>query len=247
MDYLDNNRPQGATGPRPRIQNDNRYATGPVPRPNRRGPAAHSHNRSGQTGPLPRRSAFSDQTGPLPRHTSTGQTGPFNPQTGPFNPQNPAPGNLGGETASPREKDSDYYLSRLEEKLKTARKLPLSEQCVVDRMELLLLLDNARKSLPDDLRRAQWLLEQNHNLIAETRKEAEKIMRDAEQEIAKMVDEHEITQAAQEEAQRIMEEAGMQSRQIHDEAMAYVNNLLQDLESQLTEMLVYVRKNKSQF
>lgn len=240
MDYLDNNRPQGATGPRPRIQNDSRYATGPIPRPNRRGPAGPSHNRLGQTGPLPRRSGFSDQTGPIPRSNPSGQTGPFSPQ-------NSTAGNLGGETANPREKDSEYYLNRLEEKLKTARKLPLSEQCVVDRMELLLLLDNARKSLPDDLRRAQWLLEQNHNLIAETRKEAEKIMRDAEQEIAKMVDEHEITQAAQDEAQRIMEEAGMQSRQIHDEAMAYVSNLLQDLESQLTEMLVYVRKNKSQF
>lgn len=240
MDYLDNNLLQGATNPRPRMQNDSRYATGPVPRPSRRGQAGPSHNRTGQTGPLPRRPAFSDQAASLNRPNPTGKTGPFNPQ-------NVNQANLGAETPSPREKDSDFYLSRLEEKLKTARKLPLSDQCVVDRMELLLLLDNARKSLPDDLRRAQWLLEQNHNLIAETRKEAEKIMRDAEQEIAKMIDEHEITQAAQEEAQRIMEEAGMQSRQIHDEAMAYVSNLLQDLEGQLTEMLVYVRKNKSQF
>lgn len=240
MDYPDKNRPQGATGPRPRLQSDGRFTTGPVPRPTRKSQSGPALGRSGQTGPLPRRGSLLGQTGPTARPQSTGQTGPFSPQ-------NTGPVKLGGENVSPREKDSDFYLNRLEEKLKTARKLPLSEQCVVDRMELLLLLDNARKSLPDDLRRAQWLLEQNHNLIAETRKEAEKIMREAEQEIAKMIDEHEITQAAQEEAQRIMEEAGMQSRQIHDEAMAYVANLLQDLESQLTEMLVYVRKNKSQF
>lgn len=145
-----------------------------------------------------------------------------------------------------QEKDSLFFLERLEEKIKAAKKLPLSEQCIVDRMELLILLDNAKKSLPDDLRRAQWLLEQNHNLIAETRKEAEKIMREAEQEIAKMVDEHEITQAAQEEARNLLEEAGMQSRQIHEEAMQYASNLLQELEDQLTEILVYVRKNKSQ-
>lgn len=150
------------------------------------------------------------------------------------------------QAPSRQEKDSTYFLNRLEEKLKSAKKLPLSEQCVVDRMELLILLDNAKKSLPDDLRRAKWLLDQNQNLISETRKEAEKIMREAEQEIAKMIDEHEITQVAQEEAQMIMEDAAVQSRQIHEEANAYVGKVLQDLEEQLTEMLVYVRKNKSQ-
>lgn len=150
------------------------------------------------------------------------------------------------QPAPRQDRDSAYFLNRIEEKLKTAKKFPLSEQCLVDRVELLILLDNVKKTLPDDLRRAQWLLEQNQNLIAETRKEAEKIMREAEQETAKMIDEHEITQAAQLEAQRILEEAAMQSQQIHDETAAYVAKMLQDLEDQLTEMLVYIRKNKSQ-
>ena len=154
--------------------------------------------------------------------------------------------NLSGKTEDPQDRDSNYYLYRLEETIKNARKMPFSEQVMLDRMDLLILIDNIRKSLPDDIRRAQWLLEQNHKLITETRKEAEKIMRDAEQEIAKMVDEHEITEAARHEARRIMDEANQQNKEAHDEAHSFVDQQLSRLEDELTEMLVYVRKNRSE-
>lgn len=154
--------------------------------------------------------------------------------------------NLANSTEDPQDRDSNYYLYRLEEIIRNARKMPFSEQVMLDRMDLLILIDNIRKSLPDDIRRAQWLLDQNHKLITETRKEAEKIMRDAEQEIAKMVDEHEITEAARGEARRIMDEANDQSKQAHEEAHSFVDQQLAGLEDELTEMLVYVRKNRSE-
>lgn len=169
---------------------------------------------------------------PLGAGGSRGNLGQTNPQASHLPPK--------------QEQDYNYFLDRLEHRLKNARKLPLSEQCVVDRMELLILLDSARKSLPDDLRRAKWLLDQNQNLLAETRTEAEKIMREAELETAKMIDQNEITQAAKQQAKQIMEDAAMQSRKMHDESVQYVGNILQNLEDQLTEMLVYVRENQSQ-
>lgn len=135
-------------------------------------------------------------------------------------------------------------LVKLEETLHAARKVPLSDQCMVDREEILFLLDLLREQLPEELRQAKWLLQQNRQLIAEARKEAESILHDAEIKMSRMIDEHEITQQAKIEAQRIVDDANTQSRQIQTSTMDYVRNNLDDLEDQLTEMLVYIQKNK---
>ncbi|MGB4610820.1 MAG: ATP synthase F0 subunit B [Saccharofermentanales bacterium] len=135
-------------------------------------------------------------------------------------------------------------LVKLEETLHAARKVPLSDQCMVDREEILFLLDLLREQLPEELRQAKWLLQQNRQLIAEARKEAESILHEAEIQMSRMIDEHEITQQAKIEAQRIVDDANTQSRQIQTSTMEYVKNNLDDLEDQLTEMLVYIQKNK---
>lgn len=143
-----------------------------------------------------------------------------------------------------REVDVDSILNDLERKVREAKKLPFSEQCVMDRYELLVTIESIRKVLPDDLKKAKWLLSQNRQLISESRKEAEKILREAEQQMALMIDDHEITQRAQEKAQELLTNAVSESRKIHTEAMEYAESMLGGLEKQLTEMLLYVNKEK---
>lgn len=140
----------------------------------------------------------------------------------------------------------DEILIKMEETLHSARKVPLSDQCIVDREEMCYWIDVIREKLPEELRQAKWLLQHNKQLIAESRKEAESILSDAEIKMARMIDEHEITQQAKIEAQRIVDNANTQSRQIQSSTMDYVKNNLEDLEEQLTEMLVYIQKNKKE-
>ena len=138
----------------------------------------------------------------------------------------------------------EALLRRMEDNVSKARKVPFSEQVMLDRDEMLFLIKMIRDGLPEEIRQARWLLQKNRQLIAEARKEAENIMREGEQQMAKMIDEHEVTLQAQNEAHRILDEASSQSRQIHQEAMEYARNLLAEIEDQLTEMLVYIQKNK---
>ncbi|HZJ69041.1 MAG TPA: ATPase [Candidatus Eisenbacteria bacterium] len=152
---------------------------------------------------------------------------------------------LGNQQKNSKSDNSvEDILVKIEETLHIARKVPLSDQCMVDREELLFLIDLLREQLPEELRQAKWLLQHNKQLIAESRKEAESILNDAEIKMARMIDENEITQQAKVEAQRIIDNANTQSRQIQTSTMDYVRNNLEDLEEQLTEMLVYIQKNK---
>lgn len=148
------------------------------------------------------------------------------------------------KTAKHSEQGVAELLDRVERCVTTARSLPFSDSCLVDREEMLVLIGMIRESLPPELKQAKWLLEQNRQLIAEARKEAENIMREAETRMAGMIDEHEVTVQARNQAAQTIEAANNSARQIRGGAMEYARKRLNDLEEQLTEMLVVIQKNK---
>lgn len=140
--------------------------------------------------------------------------------------------------------DVDDYLQLIEDALRSARKVPFSDMVMVDRDEMLYFAKMLREQLPNELRQARWLLQQHRQFILEARKEADMILRDAENKMARMIDEHEVTQSAMAESQRIVDQATAQSRNLQEQTLDYAKQVLSDLESHLTEMLVYIQKNK---
>ncbi|MDI9460680.1 MAG: hypothetical protein ACOX3P_04335 [Saccharofermentanales bacterium] len=151
-------------------------------------------------------------------------------------------------TAGPRtgEQSIDNLLDRMEATLSHAKMMPLSDKCLVEKEEMLFLVRMVREGLPDELRQARWLLDQNRQLIAEARKEADSIMRDAQAQMARMIDEHEITIKAREEATDLIEDATRQSTDIRNSAIKYTHDILTDLEDQLAEILTFVTRNKKE-
>ena len=144
------------------------------------------------------------------------------------------------------EQDTAELLNRLENSVISARSMLFSSSCVVDREEMMVLIGMIRESLPSELQQAKWLLEQNRQLIAEARKEAENIMREAETRMASMIDEHEITVQARNQAAQAIEAANHSARQIRNGAIEYARKRLVNLEEQLTEMLVMIQRNKKE-
>ena len=140
----------------------------------------------------------------------------------------------------------EELIDRLESSVVSARGLPFSDNCVVDREEMLVLITMIRDNLPSELKQARWLLDQNRQLISEARKEAESIMREAESRMTAMIDEHEITQQARQQADITLENANQAARQIRNGAMEYARKRLSDVEEQLTQMLVTIQRNKKE-
>ena len=145
-----------------------------------------------------------------------------------------------------QEQSTADLLDRLEQAIVTAKSVPFSRNCLMDREELLVLVSMIRDNLPAELKQARWLLEQNRQLIAEARKEAESMMREAETRMAAMIDEHEITRKARQERDQILENANTSALNIRKKSMDYAKKKLADLEEQLTEMLVTIQRNKKE-
>lgn len=150
------------------------------------------------------------------------------------------------QSGKSQEHDLESLIQRLESIVISARSVPFSDNCMVDREEMMVLTSMIREGLPAELKQAKWLLDQNRQLIAEARKEAENIMREAESRMVRMIDEHEITQQARAQANQTIESANQSARQIRTGAMEYARKRLSDLEEQLTDMLVMVQRNKKE-
>ena len=144
------------------------------------------------------------------------------------------------------DQDIEALLERLEGIVMSARAVPFSDNCMVDREEMLVLITMIRDELPGELKQAKWLLDQNRQLIAEARKEAEAIMRDAETRMSRMIDEHEITQKARMQATDLLEKANQAATRIRAGSMDYARSRLNDLEEQLGSMLATVQRNKKE-
>lgn len=84
-------------------------------------------------------------------------------------------------------------LDNLEDLIENSKKVPLSDKCIIGQEELLDLIKEIRLKLPDELKQAKWVKEERERILAEAKKEADDVVKEAENRIISMIDEHEIT------------------------------------------------------
>ena len=125
-----------------------------------------------------------------------------------------------------------------------ARGVPLSASCVVHRSEMLEILDSARESLPHDLFQAEEILTQKEALIEEGRSSSEMMIASAREEVARMIEQTAIVQAARDEAKRILDDARTQAADERAEVESYIDGRLATLEVILNKTLDAVARGR---
>lgn len=121
-------------------------------------------------------------------------------------------------------------LETIEDILEKGRTLPFTNKVFVDKAELLDLVDEVRLKLPDELKQAKWVKEERKRILAEAEKEAEDIVKEAENRIISMIDEHEITKKAYDKKQEIIATANEMSREIDKGTRNYADTILSEVE-----------------
>ncbi len=125
-----------------------------------------------------------------------------------------------------------------------ARSVPLSASCVVHRAELLEILDEARNSLPQDFAKAQNLLASRDAIVEEGRQSAEQLVAMAREEVARMVEQTSIVQAARDESARILDEARSMAERERQEVENYIDSRLATLEVILNKTMDAVSRGR---
>lgn len=126
--------------------------------------------------------------------------------------------------------DISARIKQMEELITEAKSMPLSSSVLVNREEMLELLEAARGELPDEIKQARWLVKDREELLAKARRDAEVVVQKANAERTRLVSDEGVVLAAREEADRILAEAREQAREIRLEAEDYVDAKLAQFE-----------------
>ena len=128
-------------------------------------------------------------------------------------------------------------LETLEDIIESSESVPFTAKGIVDREELLDIIKEIRIKLPDELKQAKWVKEERQRILVEAQKEADDIVKEAENRIISMIDEHEITRKAYDQKTEIIETANEMSREISKGTKDYADNLLLETENVLANTL----------
>jgi hypothetical protein len=125
-----------------------------------------------------------------------------------------------------------------------ARSMPMSASCIINRAEVLGLLEEMRELLPEEFRHAEMLLADRESVVDEGRREAKRLIGRAEEERRQLTSETEVVREARREAERIRaaarEEAELMRREVDD----YVDTKLANFEVVLDKTLSAVHRGR---
>ena len=127
-----------------------------------------------------------------------------------------------------------------------ARSVPLSASCVLNRGEMLQILDKVKVSFPSDLAKAIAVLRDKDQILESAREQADAIIAQAREEVARLVEQTSIVTTARKEAQKIMAEVTAESNASRDEIDEYIDTRLATLEVVLNKTLDVLSKGRDQ-
>lgn len=134
-------------------------------------------------------------------------------------------------------------IDMLEDVVEKSMAIPFAGRAVVDREELLDLIEEIRLNLPGDLKQAKWVTEERQRILDEANKEAEAIVKNAEEKMASLINDHEITQKANEQAEQIISSAQNSARELRLGAKQYADDVLTSLEARIEKLAHTIREN----
>jgi cell division septum initiation protein DivIVA len=138
----------------------------------------------------------------------------------------------------------DMLYERIEEAKAPALKPGMS---IVDRDEMLDLLDELRAQLPVEVKRAQELLTARDKFVEEAKRDVERMMRQAELEARTKISDSEVLYAAKEKARQIIAHAEDRSRQLYQVANEYAEDALARTEEAVQAALDEVKQSRMRF
>lgn len=129
--------------------------------------------------------------------------------------------------------------------IESARAMPMSASCIINRQEVLDVIDELRVALPEELTKARRVLGSRTAVIDEGREEAQRIIDEAEAERFKLVSRTEVVKEATREAERLIDAAQAENDRMRVEVDDYVDAKLANFEIILRRTLDAVEHGRN--
>lgn len=129
-------------------------------------------------------------------------------------------------------------VDEIEEFFENCKAVPFSgTKVIVAKEELFEMLTELRLKTPDEIVKAQKLLEQKDVILSEANSKASEVITEATEKTKELISEHEIMQKAYEQAQAIIQQAQYEANEMRVGAVRYVEDMLNNLEALISEVV----------
>ena len=128
---------------------------------------------------------------------------------------------------------TEQLIDKLEDLVDQAWSLPLSGgRSVLDADKVRDILEDLRDSLPQEIRQAKAIVADRSQIINDAKREAETVVRVAEERAKKMINQHEIVKQAQARANDLLTQSQAKAREMRRAANDYVDDLMKRTDEQ---------------
>jgi cell division septum initiation protein DivIVA len=140
--------------------------------------------------------------------------------------------------------DVHAKLAELREVVEKARSMPMSASAVVNRGEVLALIDELTSAVDSALQDSQRVLVERESVVDEGRKEAERIIADAREERAQIISDTDVYRVAKRQAGEIVRQAQIEAEELRRETDDYVDAKLANFEITLERTTEAVKRGR---
>ena len=141
--------------------------------------------------------------------------------------------------------DVHDQLNQLAATVRGAKTMPMSASCLVNRAEMLNVLERLRNELPANLDHAEALLSDRDAVLAAGREQAERMLDGARAECDQLIEQTDVLLAARARAFTVVTQARAESTRLLADADDYVNRKLAEFEVVLGQLQSQVNNGRA--
>lgn len=146
------------------------------------------------------------------------------------------------------EQHIEDIITALYDMVQDARALPLgADKCILERDKVLDMLDEIIAQLPAELKQSRTIVESRNELIGQARREAEGIIRKAQEEAAQLVTQQTIYTEAKRQCAEMVEQTKAQIASLRRVSNEYMDDALRRTEEAIAQSLGEVRDTRAKF
>ena len=146
------------------------------------------------------------------------------------------------------ERNTEDIIGALYDMVHDARSMPLaSDKCILERDKVLDMLDEIIAQLPAELKQARTIVESRNELVSQARREADVIVREAQEKAKQLVTKEGIYQEAKKRSEELVGQTQERINQLRKAANEYMDESLRQTEEVVANALNEVRETRMKF
>ena len=143
---------------------------------------------------------------------------------------------------------TEDIIGALYDMVQDARAVPLAmDKCILERDRVLDILDEVIAQLPAELKQSRTIVESRNELISQARREAEGIIRQAQQKASELVEQEAIYQEAKRQCQEMYNKTQDRIAALRKASNEYMDDALRRTEEAIAQSLGEVRDTRLKF